>query len=218
MTRQPFADLSIGAFVERVASSEPVPGGGSVSAIAASFAAGLVAMVAGLSQGRPKYAAYEATHARALEAGRRAAARFLALADEDAEAYAAFSAALKLPRETAEEQATRHEAMRAAARRAAETPLEVLRACDDLAAEVQAMAGRSNLNASSDINVASLLVEAAARGAAANVVVNLPSVDDERYAGRVTDEVMALLRSIEDRAAVAREHAGSGHLRPPEDA
>lgn len=218
MTAERFADLSIGEFVGRVASSEPVPGGGSVSAIAASFAAGLVAMVAGLSQGRPKYAAYEATHARALAAGTRAAARFLELADEDALAYASFSAALKLPRETAEQQAARQEAMRASARRAAEIPLEVLRRCDDLAAEVEAMAGRSNLNASSDINVAALLVEAAARGAAANVVVNLPSVGDERYAGSATDEVMAHLRSIEDLAAVAREHAGSGHLRQPEEA
>ncbi len=218
MTNERFADLSIGEFISRLASAEPVPGGGSASAIAASFSAALIAMVARLSLGRPKYAPYEATHRRALAYTTEAAPAFLDLADRDSEAYRGLAAALKLPRETAEQQEVRSAAIHYAARHATDVPLEVVRRCADLAVEVEAMAGRSNLNAASDVHVAALLVEAAGRGAAANVLVNLPSVGDDLFAGRATDEVMRLLTSIEERVARAREHVGAGRLRQPETA
>jgi len=216
MTAHAFAGLTIREFVDRLSSPDPVPGGGSASAVAASFAAGLIAMVAHLSLDRPKYAPYESTHRRVLAFAERAAPQFLELADRDADAYAALAVALKLPRDTDAEQASRSEAIHAAARHAAEVPLQVVRQCVELEAEVESMAGRSNLNASSDVNVAALLAEAAGRGAAANVLVNLPAAGDETFAGAATDEVMRMLSSLEDLSAHARERVGAGRLRDPE--
>jgi len=130
--RERFGDLTLGAFVDRLASAEPVPGGGSASAVAASLGAALVAMVASLSQGRPKYAEHEALHARAIERGQALATRFLDLADQDAAAYGGYAAALKLPRDSEAEQASRTAALRAAARTASEVPLRTVEACLEL--------------------------------------------------------------------------------------
>ncbi|CAN5680099.1 hypothetical protein BH24CHL8_BH24CHL8_06510 [soil metagenome] len=218
MSQEPesYGRLTLAEFSERLASAEPVPGGGSAAAVAASLAASLVVMVARLSGDRPRYEGYAATHARALQEGERSRLRFIELADEDAVAYTRFVTAMKLPRETSDDQAERRTRMQAAARTASEIPLIVVRECHRLVREIEALAGRSNLNAASDLDVAALLAQAAARGARANVLINLPAVEDERFAGATTAEVGGHLQEIEATVLRVNQQTLSGNLRSPE--
>ncbi|MBI3746118.1 MAG: cyclodeaminase/cyclohydrolase family protein [Chloroflexi bacterium] len=210
-----FRDLTLDAFVSRLASAEPVPGGGSASAVAASLAAGLVAMVASLSEGRPKYAMYIEVHRRTKAAGLELADRLLRIADEDAASYAAFGTAMKMPRETVDEQAARTTAIQAAARVAAEVPLRCVEACLEVVENAELLAARCNVNASSDLDVAALLAEAAARGAAANVLVNLPSIGDPEWGAEATSRVNELMARISALASTTRAVVASGELRAP---
>jgi formiminotetrahydrofolate cyclodeaminase len=211
------AGLTLEDFAARLASAEPVPGGGSASAVAAALAASLVEMVARLSRDRPKYADYATTHERAAARAEELRRRFLELAQRDADAYSNLSEAMRLPRSSDGEAAVRNERIRAAARRATEVPLEVVRSAHDLAGEIECLAGRSNRNASSDLVVAALLAEAAAGGAGQNVLVNLPSVADGEWAGATTLELHEHLEAVQHLARVTREVVGGGNLRDPEE-
>lgn len=213
-----FADLTVREFVARLASAEPTPGGGAASAIAASLGGALVAMVAGLSVDRPRYADHAALHAWGIAEGRRLADRLLRLADEDAQAYGVLAAAMKLPRETDEQKDARRIAMRAAARAATDAPLDAVIAARDVVRAAEALAGRSNVNAASDLNVAALVGLAAARGAAENVLVNLPFVGDEAFAAAARERTEALLAETERLAGEVHRVVAAGEARPPRPA
>ncbi len=211
-----FSNLTVSQFVASLSSAEPVPGGGAASAMAAALGASLISMVASLSKGKPKYAIYELTLARCEAVGHELAAEFLQLADRDAEAYAGYSAALKFPRDTEAQQRTRRAAVQAAARAASDAPWDCVKACARLVTAAEALAGRSNVNAASDVLVAALLGEAAARGAAENVLINLPSVGDEQYDETMRSQVDSLLHEIAAGAARIRETVLSGQSMDPE--
>lgn len=210
-----FRDLTVDGFIERLGSSDPVPGGGSASAVAAALGAGLVRMVASLSTGRPRFVDHEPLLAWAIATAERLSDRFLALADEDSRAYGGFAEALKLPKRTDDEIAARTAAIQAAARTASEIPLACVEACLDLVGVAEALAGRSNANASSDLTVAALLGEAAARGAAANVLVNLPSIGDPSAEGEMMTRVTELLAAIDNLTSQTYGAVGSGTARDP---
>ena len=117
-------------------------------------------MVAELTQGRAKYADQAEMCSAAVPAARALSdEKLLRLADEDAAAYAACAIALKLPRRSFTDQELRDRQIRETAQVAAEVPLQCVERCVDALGVAEALAGRSNKNASSDLRVASLLLE-----------------------------------------------------------
>ena len=179
--------ISLSAFRAAIASSNPAPGGGSAAAHAGSIAAALVQMVAGLTIGRKKYAEVESTFKDIALQAASLGQRLAELVDLDAQSYDAVSMAYKLPKATPEQETLRKAAITAALIGASEVPFETARACATVAelAEVAALTGNSN--ARSDAAVAALMAEAACRGAAFNVKVNVDALDDSAAAHGLTE-------------------------------
>ena len=213
-------ELSLRSFSDLLASDAPVPGGGSASAVVACLGASLLAMVARLSQGRERYAPFAGTIERALGRRRRAHAR----------GSSSWRRRMRLrtgawwrhaPSARAAGSGVRRRvttAVREAAREAARVPMAVVRECYAVMEHVDRMAGRSNLGAASDLDVAARLLEAAARGAGANVIVNLPAMGDERLADSMLGELEARVHELESAVARVASQVRSEGLRPPEPA
>jgi formiminotetrahydrofolate cyclodeaminase len=127
-------------------------------------------------------------------------------------------AAMRLPRETEPEREARDAAMGEAARAASEAPFRTVEACLEVVALAEALAGRSNRNASSDLEVAVLLVTAASRSAAANVYVNLPAIGDDAASGDLLVDTQRLVEDTDRLASQTRETVLGGAARPPIEA
>ncbi|MDQ2854385.1 MAG: cyclodeaminase/cyclohydrolase family protein [Chloroflexota bacterium] len=167
-------DLTFDALTERMASSDPVPGGGSAAALAGAMGAALVAMVAALTSGRPEYAEHEAavTAMRTDALGHRKL--LLELAVEDATAYESVVRARHMPRDSEADREVRTSALRGAMVDAARVPLRTAAVAAEVLELAERIAPIGNRNAVSDAGVAAQLAAAALRGALLNVRINLP--------------------------------------------
>jgi glutamate formiminotransferase/formiminotetrahydrofolate cyclodeaminase len=168
-------------FLEAVAAPTATPGGGSVAAMAGALAASLGQMVAGLSRKKKSQAAFANQLSEALDQLRRNASELAEAIDRDAAAYDAVMAANKLPHESTEEKRLRDEALQRATRGAAEVPLQVAERSVALFERLGQLASIAAASMKSDLEVARLMAAAGARGALANVEINLDGLADVNY-------------------------------------
>jgi len=179
-------------FLDAVAAPAATPGGGSVSAFAAALAASLGQMVAGLSRKKKSQAAYADKLSEELEALRKTTEELTEAIDRDAASYDAVMAAFKLPQENTEEIRLREEAIQKATHGAAEVPLQVAERTVALFERLEQLEAIAAASMRSDLQVARLMASAGARGALANVEINLDSITDAGYVAMMREKMMAL--------------------------
>jgi glutamate formiminotransferase/formiminotetrahydrofolate cyclodeaminase len=190
-------------FLQAIASSDPVPGGGSVSAYAGALSSALIRMVAGLTIGRKKYASVESEMAVVAANAEHLAESLSKLVERDADAYAAVSAAFKLPKDPADAVAARKDAITKALLGAAEVPLETARLCAQAAELAASVAVKGNSNAITDAGVAALLASAGCKGAAYNVRINIASLEDRSLGSHLEEEAINLVAQAERHSSEA---------------
>lgn len=182
--------LTLEQFLDRLASADPTPGGGSAAALAGATAAALVAMVARISQGKGPADALAAM----VERAERSRSALTALIADDALAFEAVRAAWRLPRDSEEAQAARRAAVQEALRGATAVPLRVAREALAALELTPELARTGTASALSDVAAAALLGYAAVNGALYNARINLKGITDQAYVAETAAEVDRLNR------------------------
>jgi len=181
-------NLTLKQFLEKTANNEPVPGGGSISALHGAIAAALTEMLANITIGKKNYSAVEET--MKLNATKASALRteFLTDIDRDAEAYNLVFQAFRLPKDTDEQKVLRSEKIQKATKVAALVPMEVAERAFELLDLISETTRKGNKNAITDGCVAMMTCRTAVLGALLNVRINLASIKDERFVKELSEK------------------------------
>ena len=181
-------ELTIKEFINKVISNDPVPGGGSVSALNGALAGALAAMVANLTIGRKKYAEVNDIMVELSSRFEKLSSRLIEDVDRDSDAYNRVFAAFKMPKDTDEEKQVRSEAIQRETKYAAQVPMEVARAVYEVLPMIDTVAQKGNSNAVTDACVSMMCARTAILGALLNVRINLTSIKDEAFVNTMREE------------------------------
>ena len=186
-------DLSCVEFVEVLASSKPVPGGGGAAALCGAIGTALGNMVGSLTVGKKKYTDVEMEIREMMESCDRLQRELLDLVEEDAKAFAPLAKAYGLPAETQEEKLYKAEVLENCSKDACEVPLLIMRKCCDAIELAERFAEKGSRLAVSDAGCAVAVLEGALKAASLNVFINTKSMKDRDFAEKKNSEALGML-------------------------
>jgi len=114
------------------------------------------------------------------------------LVDEDTKAFNKFMEAVKLPKDTEEQNQLRAEKMQEASLYALQVPMKTAECCFRLLENQGNIARYGNRNAVSDVGVGALLTLSGLEGAILNVNINLSGIEDEAVRSEAYDKCRRL--------------------------
>ncbi|MCH8241769.1 MAG: cyclodeaminase/cyclohydrolase family protein [Planctomycetes bacterium] len=165
-----FASLSVHEFLDATAKRIPVPGGGAVAALSGALSSAMARMVAAYSIGKNTSEQVRPKIEEVSKRLNRADHLFRALMTQDAEAYAAMTAAAKARREESESGSKDYQD---AVLAAIGVPMEMAALAADTLETLDSFKTMASRHLISDLGVASVLAEATAQAAAYSVRINL---------------------------------------------
>jgi formiminotetrahydrofolate cyclodeaminase len=190
-------------FIEVAASKSHTPGGGNVSAVVATLGASMVAMVGNLTVSNKKYAEFKDQAQAQVDKLMAIIDRLKELTNKDMEAFDAYMAVFRMPKETDEEKKARAEAMEAAAKQATLVPLDICKACLEIVEEAEELSKYGNKMAISDVGVGAMVAETALRSCMLSVDINIPSIKDQDFVKEVRAERQRLFVQAEENKLLA---------------
>ena len=179
--RDPLLEMDLKAFANETASESPAPGGGSISAYVGALGISLGTMVANLSANRRVWDDRWEEFGDWAAKGQAIKNQLLKLVDEDTRSFNGIIQAIRLPKSSEAEKATRAQAIQDATKYAIEVPFTVMQASLASFEVIKAMADFGNPNSVTDAGVGALCARAAVHGAYMNVQINAMDLEDKSF-------------------------------------
>jgi formiminotetrahydrofolate cyclodeaminase len=154
--------------------------------------AGLVAMVAGLTIGKKKYAEVQAEMQAIRVMAESLRQELTQAVDDDSASFEVLMATFKLPKETDEQKVARNSAIIQATLNAAHIPLHVAEDVVKVMELALKCVKDANLNAISDSMSGFAMARAALTAAGYNVKININSLEDKSVGDKMLKELAAL--------------------------
>lgn len=186
---------TIEAYLARLASREPTPGGGAAAALHAAQAAALVAMVARYTTG-PKYEQHDELVRRIINDADALVVEALRLADADETAFQGVIDAYRLPSGTDELRAARTASIQEALILAAQTPAQLIGLAGTIVDRATELFEVANATVISDIAAAADAARAAATTARVNIDINVVAIKDATARSRLADQTDGLEEKV----------------------
>ena len=180
--------MTLNDFIAVAASNSHTPGGGNVSAVVATLAASMVAMVGNLTVSNKKYEEFHPQAQAQVDRLMGVIDKLKELTNADIAAFDHYMGCFKLPKETDEQKKTRAAALEDAAQKATLVPLQICQCCLEIIAEAEELSKYGNKMAISDVGVGAMVGEAALRACMLSVDINLPSIKDQGFAAKVRSQ------------------------------
>ena len=191
-----FKEYTLDVFTEKLASREPVPGGGGASALVAAIGIALGNMVGSLTVGKKKYADVEPQMREWMNKAEQFRAEALGMIDGDAEAFMPLAEVYRLPKDDPE----RGERMENALYNAASVPMKLMKLCAEAIDLLALFADYGSSLAISDAATGAVICKAALEGAWINLKVNTSSFKNREKALKMEEEALAVKDSYEAKA------------------
>jgi len=183
-------------FSEITASESPAPGGGSISAYVGALGVALGTMVANLSAHRRGWDDKWEMYSDQAEKGQELLNKLLKLVDEDTRAFDGIIQAMKMPKTTDQDLATRKQAIEKATKNAIEVPYRILKLAYSSMNILKQMASKGLVSSISDVGVGVACARTAVLGAYLNVKINCQGLEDKKY----TEKVLSDSKKVKDQA------------------
>jgi formiminotetrahydrofolate cyclodeaminase len=153
-------------------------------------------MVAGLARKKKSQILHVDKLSEHVDALRRIADDLTVAIDRDAASYDAVMVAFKLPQGNPEEVRAREAAIQAATKGASEVPMQVAEKAAALVERLMQLERISPASMKSDLLVGRLMAVAGAKGALANVEINLEGLKDAAYVAQMGNKVDELRKRL----------------------